>query len=337
MNRQLAVIHIIIWTFYFGSNIVFIDSYWYNVAKGVESEFIFFWFLSRFGDVLFAYIFSHFVFQKQLAKGKYGLFLLLLVGLALFHYSFDSVVWNWLDWADFFGTDYEQKVDLAENTVHSIMVGAILFASKNWTISHFRRKKLEDEVIETELKFLQSQMSPHFLFNVFNNIYSLSLDGNRKTTQSIKQLRSIMSYVQIFETQKEISLAEEESHLQEYISLNALRFEVKVKLESNFQDPSLKIEPMLFLPFFENAFKHGKTGKENKINAHFTEKNGVVFFEISNGKDPKKRKDDVSGVGLQNIKRRLPFLYSDFFLDVIEDDNEFKVKLRINIGEKRKK
>ena len=163
-----------------------------------------------------------------------------------------------------------------------LFIAVIFFTARNWGQSVFEKEKLEDEVAQTELKFLKSQMSPHFLFNVFNNIYSLSLDENPNTHKAISELKSIMNYIQIFESKAEISLTEEEAHLQDYISLNRLRHLVKVRLKSSFQNPEYTIEPMIFLPFFENAFKHGKTGENNEIRATIKEKGGVVNFEISN-------------------------------------------------------
>ena len=96
------------------------------------------------------------------------------------------------------------------------------------------------------------------------------------------------------------------------------------------------VEPMIFLPFFENAFKHGKTGENNEIRASIKEKDGVVNFEISNDIDLEKRKDGVSGVGLENIKKRLPFIYRDFFMDVTEDNGRYRAKIKINLEKKVK-
>ena len=107
-------------------------------------------------------------------------------------------------------------------------------------------------------------------------------------------------------------------------------------LKSNFQSPGLNIEPMIFLPFFENAFKHGKTSEGSEIRANIREKDKIVQFEITNEIDLSKRKDSVSGVGLENIKRRLPFIYKDFLMEAIQDEGKYKVKIRINLAEKIK-
>lgn len=335
--KELFVIHIIIWAFYFLGIGYYIDIYYYHEAGEENTYYYFFgWCLSRFFDVGFTYFVSKILLQKLLLNNKYWLFSAALLTSCFFHFAYDSFVWNWGDWGDFLGSDNLQRKDLYGNVVQMLLIALIFFASKNWGNSVLEKEKLEDEVSQTELKFLKSQMSPHFLFNVFNNIYSLSLDKNEKTHNAISQLKSIMNYIQIFESKSGISLFNEECHLQDYIALNRLRHAVKVRLKSSFENPAFMVEPMIFLPFFENAFKHGKTGENNEIRASIKEKDGVVNFEISNDIDLEKRKDGVSGVGLENIKKRLPFIYRDFFMDVTEDNGRYRAKIKINLERKVK-
>lgn len=336
-KRQLIIIHVIIWLFYFGGQIYYVDPHYFHEAEENRAEFIFFWFLSRFGDAGFVYLVSELVLQKFLLKGKYPQFLFFTISAVIVHYTYDTLIWNWFKLEYFFvAASAEQRGWIIGNTTQALYVSFIFYASRNWGYSVFRKKQLQNEVAQTELKFLKSQMSPHFLFNVFNNIYSLSLDGNEKTSQAIEQLRSIMRYIQVFESKAEISLLEEERHLQDYIALNELRYLAKVRLKSSFENPDLTIEPMIFLPFFENAFKHGKTGEGDDIRASIKEKGAIVQFEISNDVGSTKRKDSISGVGLDNIRKRLPFIYKDFSMDVIQGKGKYKVKIRINLGEKVK-
>jgi len=336
-SRQLIIIHVIIWAFYFGGIGYYVDVYYYYEA-GEENRTLYFvgWCLSRFFDVSFAYFVYIILLQKLLLRNKFWMFSTALVISCFTHFAYDSFIWNWGHWEDFLGSDNLQRKELYGNVVQMLFVALIFCASRNWRNSVFEKEKLEDEVSQTELKFLKSQMSPHFLFNVFNNIYSLSLDKNENTYKAIYQLKSIMKYIQIFESKSEISLSDEESHLRDYIELNSLRHAAKVRLKSSFENPTYTIEPMIFLPFFENAFKHGKTAGNNEIRAYIREKKGVVSFEISNDIDLEKRKDGVSGVGLENIKKRLPYLYSDFWMDVIEGKDRYKVKIRINLEKKVK-
>ena len=334
-SKHLIFVHVAIWLIYFLGKGYYIDLYWYDKAEG-NPFYWYTWIGSRLFDVFSAYL-TLFFFKVFFLKKKHFVFSLIVVIHFVFHYAYDSWCWNWYDIDYLWVADgREQQLELIGATAEIHIIGLIFFVTSNWTGSFYKRKKLEDEVMQTELKFLKSQMSPHFLFNVLNNIYSLSLDGNKKTSNAIGQLKSIMSYIQVFESKSEISLKEENRYLQDYIELNKLRYQVKVRLKSSFHNEDLKIEPMIFLPLFENAFKHGKTENVFEIRAYIKEVEGVVSFEIVNDADLQKRKDHVSGVGLENIKKRLPYLYSDFWMDVIQHEGKYKVKLRFSLAKKVK-
>ena len=338
-RNELIIIHILVWSIYFIGLIIFVDLDWYDLAenKGMSSMYLMHWSASRFGDVVFAYLASGVIFQKFLLNKRYFFCLASILFLFVFHYLYDVWSWNWFTFKYFWlAASNTQRVDIISDVIRALIIGFVFFACKNWQLSFVKRRKLEAEVEQTELKFLKSQISPHFLFNVFNNIYSLSLDINPITHEAIHQLKSIMYYVQIFENKQEIALKEERNHLQKYIDLNRLRYPLKVVFNSSFDNPNLVIEPMIFLPFFENAFKHGKTGDSDEIEAFIQESNGILNFEIVNEVDAIKRKDDASGVGLENIKKRLPFLYEDYSMDVIQNEGKYKVKIRINLGKKYK-
>ena len=333
-KSHIVLVHIMVWLIYFLGKGYYIDTYWYNDADG-NPFYWRVWFGSRFHDLISAYI-TTWSLNRFILREKYFAFVFFTVAHLVFHIAYNSWCWNWFSLDYFFFGDDGQFMELIVTSIEIKLLGVIFFVASNWTSGYYKKRKLEDEVTQTELKFLKSQMSPHFLFNVFNNIYSLSLDENPKTPKAIGQLKSIMSYVKVFENKAEISLKEEGRSLQDYIELNKLRFKVKVNFDSYYEDENLKIEPMIFLPFFENAFKHGRTGEDYEIKSQMKEKDGVVYFEIINDIDPEKRKDDVSGVGLENIRKRLPFLYSDFELDVFQEGEKYNVKMRLGLETKVK-
>lgn len=332
-KKQTILLHAFIWVAYFFSMLFYVDSVW--EAKATDKLMYWLhWAASRFGDVGFSYFIGYFICSRFFNFKNLHWLILWIIGVNAIHFAYDSYVWNWFKWEYFLNPAEWQISHLLANGWGNTLIGVIFYANKQWGLSYFRKKKLEDEVVQTELKFLKAQMSPHFLFNVLNNIYSLSLNENENTSVAIGQLKSIVKYIQIFEEKDEITLSSEENHLQQYIALNRLRHPVNVVLRSKFENPKLKISPMLFLPFFENAFKHGKTGEEDAIKASLVEDSGILNFEISNKISHEKRKDDVSGVGLDNIKKRLPYLYRDFIMDVIQENEEYTIKIRINLGRK---
>ena len=87
---------------------------------------------------------------------------------------------------------------------------------------------------------------------------------------------------------------------------------------------------MLLLPFIENAFKHGKTGKNNELHIDLSDRNDILYFRVKNASDPDKRKDEVSGIGIKNVKRRVALLYPDHnTIDINSTKNCFEIKLSL--------
>lgn len=195
----------------------------------------------------------------------------------------------------------------------------------------------ERENLKTELSFLRSQVSPHFMFNVLNNMVSLARKKSDLLEPSLFKLSSLMRYI-LYETDEEKVLLEREvEYLQSYIDLQLQRFgsKVKVNLEIEEFDKNSFIEPMLLIPFVENAFKHGTGFKQNsEISIALRAKNKLLEFSVSNYYDSSipQVKDKTSGIGLQNVKRRLNLLYKNEHSLVIDNkDNYFTVRLQLNL------
>ncbi len=195
----------------------------------------------------------------------------------------------------------------------------------------------ETENLKTELAFLRSQVSPHFMFNVLNNMVSLARKKSDQLEPSLFKLSSLLRYM-LYETDEEKVLLEREvEYLQSYIDLQLQRFgsKVRVNLMMDDFDGSYFIEPMLLIPFVENAFKHGTGFRQNsEINIELKAKGDLLHFTVSNYYDNSvvQVKDKTSGIGLQNVKRRLNLLYKNQHNLCIENkDNFFTVKLQLNL------
>lgn len=204
-------------------------------------------------------------------------------------------------------------------------------------ISERRAKEKENENLKTELAFLRSQVSPHFMFNVLNNMVALARKKSDALEPSLIKLSSLLRYM-LYETDEERVLLERETeYLQSYIDLQVQRFgkKVKVNVQMNEFDRSYFIEPMLLIPFVENAFKHGTGFIENaEINIEMKAKNNMLQFSVSNQYNPLEQeiKDKTSGIGLQNVKRRLNLLYShSHALLICNKDNRYAVSLQLNL------
>ena len=263
---------------------------------------------SDLGLVLYFYVQYLWLIHKYLLKKKYKSFIVLYFICTLIFIP--QQIWSWHGFGKFLfmppliqfgGVSFAVSIDTFTS------LGLRLY--EYWANSQRRRLLLEKELKETEIFYLKSQMSPHFLFNTLNNIYALSLKGSTNTVAAVGQLRTMMIYVKQLEERKRVSLGEEISYLNNFIALNKLRFDLNVEFLFDNFNKDVQLEPMLLQPFIENAFKHGRTGNDGVIKLSLTEHNGIIEFRIENKFDLYKRKDAVGGIGLVNIQRRLILCY----------------------------
>ncbi|MDO6430337.1 histidine kinase [Flavitalea sp. BT771] len=176
------------------------------------------------------------------------------------------------------------------------------------------QKEKENVNLRTELSFLRSQVSPHFMFNVLNNMVALARKRSEELEPSLIKLSRLMRYM-LYETDEEkVSLEKEIEYLQAYIDLQSQRFghQVKVKVDIEIAKGEYVIGPMLLIPFVENAFKHG-TGMvtDAEIDIQLKAGNGQLCFLVRNKFDPASTevRDNTKGIGLPNVQRRLNLLY----------------------------
>jgi two-component system, LytTR family, sensor kinase len=193
------------------------------------------------------------------------------------------------------------------------------------------------ENLKTELSFLRSQINPHFIFNILNNLVALEQLKSPELGPTIMKLSSLMQYM-LYETDEErVSLAREVDYLQSYIDLQKQRFGNKVPVTVTF-DPSpglFEIEPMLLIPFVENAFKHGVGMIDHPaIEIRLEVCEGILYFMVRNryNEASSETKDKGSGIGLGNVRRRLNLLYGNQqILHVTRDNGWFTVFLELNL------
>lgn len=197
------------------------------------------------------------------------------------------------------------------------------------------RKDSENESLKSELSLLRSQISPHFMFNVLNSLTALARKKSDDLEPIIIKLSQLMRYMLYDSGVNKVSLETEVEYLQNYIDLQKLRFgsSVTVDFKKNLTLNGFHLEPMLLIPFVENAFKHG-TGMIMNPEIHIiisNEKNQLTFI-VKNKFAPnaKEEKDPTSGIGLQNVKRRLELLYpGKYSLDIHPDKEWFEIKLKL--------
>ncbi len=215
-----------------------------------------------------------------------------------------------------------------------IVVSALIKFAVDWFGNERVQRNLESEKKDMELQFLKSQLNPHFLFNCLNNIYSLAYQKSDKTADAILKLSEIMRYMIYESNDSWVSLSKEIEYVQSYIELQKLRFKdgaaVVMTLSGEIDDQ--QIVPLILISFVENAFKHGVANDpKDPIQINIIANQKILHFSIRNKKN-NNNKDQMGGVGLNNVERRLQLLYPDRYkLNIVNSPTHYTSELMLDI------
>ncbi len=215
-----------------------------------------------------------------------------------------------------------------------VVISCLLKFAADWFANERVNRHLETEKKDMELQFLKSQLNPHFLFNSLNNIYSLAYQKSDKTADAVLKLSEIMRYMIYESNDGWVSLSKEIEYLQSYIELQKLRFKdgAAVDFTLSGEIDGQMIVPLILISFVENAFKHGVANDPNdpiKINIIANKK--ILHFSITNKKH-NHNKDEMGGVGLSNVERRLQLLYPGRYkLNIVNSTSHYTSELMLDI------
>jgi len=213
--------------------------------------------------------------------------------------------------------------------------------TSDWLVLQGEKRELESQNLQSELKFLKSQINPHFFFNTLNNLYALTLKKSDLAPEIVLRLSEMMRYMLYESNEKEVSLEKEIKYVMNYIELEKLRqgsnFEINFMLDGS---PSgQKIAPLMFIPFLENSFKHGLDAqiKRGYVNIKMLLQEKSVQLDIENSKPPSlitpQKALKSGGIGLENVKRRLKLLYPNRHqLQITDNPTSYKVSLNIEFA-----
>lgn len=200
-----------------------------------------------------------------------------------------------------------------------------------------REAKLEKDNLQLEFDFLKAQISPHFLFNTLNNIYSFSIKSPAKVPDTILKLANLMRYT-LYETESQfVPLVKEISFLNSYVQLQRIRHEADADLTYTMtgNPEGLIIPPLMLIVFVENAFKHGVEAsiQAGWIHIELIIDNGTLRLEVANSTTPIKKQESIAGgIGLKNVRKRLELFYPDYHqLRIVPQTYEYHVNLTINL------
>lgn len=193
---------------------------------------------------------------------------------------------------------------------------------------------IKQEKNEVELRFLKSQINPHFVFNTLNNIYSLVYQKSEQALPAIDKLSQLMRYMTYETDTDHIELQKEINYIQDFIDLEKMRIagQTHIILDIDIENPSLLIPPLLLLPFIENGFKHGiLTDQEHPFTIAIKQHNNLLEIDTQN-KTNNYNKDKTSGIGLANIHKRLDLQFPNkHTLNITEEENIFTCQLSIEL------
>ncbi len=274
---------------------------------------------------------------RLLRKRGLATYLFSLLGLALFFIVLQGIMKNWLLAPDCKGVafhSYKALFPVLFVTAVSTGYAMVIYMLEGEKSVREERQ----ERMQSELSFLRSQISPHFIFNILNSIVYLIRSKSPLAEPVTIKLSELMRYMLYESNDAQIPLEKEASYLENYVELQKIRFEEDVEIRLNIEGEagSQLIEPMLMIPFVENAFKHGVglvTAPLIDIDLKFSE--NEMTFKVRNKITPETEadKDSSSGIGLQNVRRRLELLYPGAHnLQIEKTDEWFEVELWLALG-----
>lgn len=217
----------------------------------------------------------------------------------------------------------------------------LLYNQRGKLIRQLKYLETKAEKSDADLKFLRSQINPHFLFNALNTLYGVALmEKSEDTADGIQKLGDMMRFVLHENNQEFIPLKKEVAYLQNYIEFQKLRTgsspDMNIRHELDIDECEKLIAPMLLVPFVENAFKHGISHQRKSwviVSLECIET--TIEFKVKNSIHAKQEFDhekNQSGIGLENVRQRLGLIYPrNYVLGIKSDNVEFSVTLTINL------
>lgn len=296
--------------------------------------------------MLYTYPLTNWALPKYLLKGKYVQFLFIILGwvIAGWYLNYLYRFYIMIPYQEFMGfTNIRRDRGatgslLASTTTAFAACMFVLF--KQWVKKQQEWLQAQNEKVTAELELLKAQVHPHFLFNTLNNIYSFSLETSPKAANLILKLSSLLRYMLYSCKAEQVLLEKEIEVMKDYIDLEKERYgnnmEVSLNIAGDIKGKF--ISPLLLLPFLENAFKHGTSDQLEKpwLSMDLIVKQNTMRCKIANSKNEHVTVNE-NGIGVQNVKKRLEFLFpGKHELKLNNGDNFFVVSLLIELTEDSK-
>ncbi|WP_420386509.1 sensor histidine kinase [Roseivirga sp.] len=293
------------------------------------------------------YITLYVLMPKLLYKQKYGAFFLYI---ALVVIVFATLLWFeyvFIEHPVFWPNDSFQSplinvgkiLKMTSGIYPVLFIAVVIKWFKYWYQEQKKNQQLVEDKLEAELKFLKSQIHPHFLFNTLNNLYALTLKQSKDAPEVVLKLSDLLNYMLYECNADKVPLSKEIALVRDYIELEKIRYgsRLNVNMTVNNENGDESVSPLLILPFVENAFKHGASEEieDSWISIDLSLKHRGLTLKVENSKSNHDESEDrfsyKEGIGLKNVKRRLEILYPESHeLNIHESSDSFLVVLKLN-------
>jgi sensor histidine kinase YesM len=237
-------------------------------------------------------------------------------------------------------TGWRNIFSMVLNTSLFLLISLLYWYFKQGQLAREQHFVLQKEKLEIEINFLRAQISPHFIFNTLNNIYTLALQKHDNTAPMVAKLSTLLRYVLYDGGQGTILLKKEIDTLKQYIELHLLRKprSQNVDFYTEGNPNGWEITPMLLINFVENAFKHSNLDQDEnawiKIHSEIND-NGKLLFSTQNNAQPTMPVNEYGGIGLQNVRRQIALNYpQNYSLTVDNNEGIFTVELTLQLTKK---
>ncbi|MET0637891.1 MAG: sensor histidine kinase [Chitinophagaceae bacterium] len=293
--------------------------------------------------ILFSYPLVYFAIPHLLLKGKVIQFLFVILGWGVLGFYFDIAYRSYIliPAQEAMGlTNIIPRGPLAFCFLCMTTSAAspmIIKFFKLWTIKQRDWMQAQNEKTTAELQVLKAQIHPHFLFNTLNNIYSFSLERSSKTPGLILKLSSLLNYMLYDCKADEVRLSKEVEVMKDYIELEKERYGNKIDISWNAEGEMAEnfIAPLIMIPILENSFKHGLSEQIEKpwLSVDISVRQNTLHCKIANSKN-ESVPYNKNGIGLNNVKKRLEFIYTGRHEFKVHDEgNFFVVSIRIRLSD----
>ena len=349
MTRQKYIsifIHITAWFCFFTLPFYFIPKPPDNFQFQPDDYIYVFYLINNLSLIGFYYLNAEVLIPKLLARHKIFYYLLSIAALFLFIVVFPEYIkpqHEFVDHGNHGNHGSGEPMPMPKHMFNAMLALTFFFIFiissgikiiNKWFETEKKKTLIEKEKLQTELTHLKAQINPHFLFNVLNTIYALSLKKSDNTPDAVMQLSKLLRYI-VNETQADkVPLEKEVDCINNYIDLQKMRLSETVEITYNksgdFNQAS--IAPLLLITFVENVFKHGvSTHEVSPILIEISLEKNVFSFKTTN-RIFKHTDQDSAGIGLENTRKRLQLIYPENHkLTITETNYMFSVDLSINL------